>query len=77
MRLVLDNSEQVKDRMNKLQYFLTIIVINPKLNETEEIQDFLVDTDEHYFERRFQEETKFNGINEIYTNTKGKLFLFP
>jgi len=55
IRFSTDNSQQVKDRMNKLQYFLTIIVINPVLNATQEVCDFLIDTDEHFFDSEFVE----------------------
>ena len=68
IRFSTDNSQQVKDRMNKLQYFLTIIVINPVLNATQEVCDFLIDTDEHFFDSEFQEENNTN----IYEKTKGR-----
>jgi len=51
-----DESEQIKERMIKLQHFLTILTCHPFLHNTQEVKDFLVDKDEAHFDYTFEEE---------------------
>jgi hypothetical protein len=72
-----DGSAQVKDRMKKLQHFLTILATHPKLSRSQEVKDFLADFEEYHFDQNFKEDTKYDKLNEIASQAKGNISYSP
>jgi hypothetical protein len=64
-KLYPNESDRVRERMNKLKHFLTILVNHPEFPKTDEVKDFLVDKDEFYFSNCYKEEQEKKNPKSI------------